>query len=151
MRSTASHVAFGPGHLDGDLHRHYRRLLDPLFAPKQMALLDPDIRKLADELIDGFVGTGRAELHDAFCVPLPSAIFLTLFGMPLEDMRALIAFKDRILKNEGKTRDEREVIGVSTGKEMDAFLRTRLEERKASGDATTCSTSSCTSRSTGTP
>jgi cytochrome P450 len=115
------------------VHRHYRRLLDPLFTPRKMALLEPDIRKLADELIDGFIGAGRAELHDAFCVPLPSTIFLTLFGMPLEDMPALIAFKDRILKNEGKTRDEREVIGVAAGKEMDAFLRARLDERKASG------------------
>jgi cytochrome P450 len=122
-----------PLHLDGDLHRHYRRLLDPLFAPKKMALLEPDIRKLANELIDGFVDAGRVELHDAFCVPLPSTIFLTLFGMPLQDMPALIAFKDRILKNEGTTREAREVLGVAAGKELDAFLRTRLVERKASG------------------
>jgi cytochrome P450 len=122
-----------PLHLDGDLHRHYRRLLDPLFAPRKMALLEPDIRKLANELIDGFVEAGRVELHDAFCVPLPSTIFLTLFGMPLEDMPALIAFKDRILKNEGTTREAREVLGVAAGRELDAFLRTRLKERKASG------------------
>jgi cytochrome P450 len=137
----ASGIPFGMGsdkpliplHLDGDLHRHYRRLLDPLFAPKRMALLEPDIRKLADELVDGFIGDGFVELHDAFCVPLPSTIFLTLFGMPLEDMPALIAFKDRILKNEGFTREDRERIGVTTGRELQAHLRVRLDERKASG------------------
>jgi cytochrome P450 len=137
----ATGVPFGMGsenpliplHLDGDVHRHYRRLLDPLFTPKKMALLEPDIRKLADELIDGFIGAGRAELHDAFCVPLPSTIFLTLFGMPLEDMPALIAFKDSILKNEGTTMEEREALGVAAGRQLDTFLLTRLEERKASG------------------
>jgi cytochrome P450 len=99
----ATGVPFGMGstdpliplHLDGDVHRHYRKLLDPLFTPRKMAVLEPDIRKLADELIDGFVGRGRVEFHDAFCVPLPSTIFLRLFGMPLEDMDLLIAMKDR--------------------------------------------------------
>ena len=95
-----------PLHLDGDVHRHYRKLLDPLFTPKKMALLEPDIRKLADELIDGFIGDGHVELHDAFCVPLPSTIFLRIFGMPLDDCTFLIAMKDRILKNEGTTCDE---------------------------------------------
>jgi cytochrome P450 len=122
-----------PLHLDGDIHRHYRRLLDPLFTPKKMALLEPDIRTLADELIDGFIAEERVELHDAFCVPLPSIIFLTLFGMPIEDMAALIGFKDRILKNEGATRDEKEAIGIEAGKEMDVLLRSRLQQRKETG------------------
>jgi cytochrome P450 len=138
--NPATGVPFGMGsedpliplHLDGDVHRHYRKLLDPLFSPKRMARLEPDIRKLADELIDGFVGAGHAELHKAFCVPLPSTIFLTLFGMPLEDMPLLISFKDRILKNEGVTMEEREQIGIQAGKEMRLHLRARLEERKAS-------------------
>jgi len=115
------------------VHRHYRRLLDPLFTPKKMALLEPDIRKLADELIDGFVGEGRVELHDAFCVPLPSTIFLRLFGMPLEDMDFLIAMKDRILKNEGATMDEKEEIGIRAGVGLRERLRARLAERRADG------------------
>ena len=128
-----SEEALIPLHLDGDPHRHFRKLLDPLFTPKRMALLEPSIRQLADELIDGFIGQGQVELHDAFCVPLPSIIFLTLFGMPLDDMPQLIGFKDRILKNDGGTADEKEAIGVQAGKEMDVLLHQRLAERKASG------------------
>ena len=122
-----------PLHIDGDLHRHYRKLLDPLFTPKKMAALEPDIRKLADELIDGFIGDSQVELHDAFCVPLPSTIFLRIFGLPLEDAPFLIAKKDRILKNEGTTRDEAEAIGRAAGRELRAHLRTRLDERRAEG------------------
>jgi cytochrome P450 len=121
-----------PLHFDGEPHRRYRRLLDPLFTPKKMALLEPDIRKLADELIDGFASRGEAELHAEFCVPLPSTVFLTLFGMPLEDMPKLIEYKDRILKNEGVTMEEKEALGVEAGKDMDVHLRFRLEERKRS-------------------
>jgi len=73
------------------------------------------------------------ELHDAFCVPLPSIIFLKLFGMPLDDMPLLISFKDGILKNDGTTRDEKEEIGIEVGSAMRAYLRDRLDERKADG------------------
>ena len=101
-------IALGAGRpliplmLDGEQHTRYRKLLDPLFAPKKMALLEPQIRGLADRLIDNFIGAGHAELHDDLCVPLPSTIFLTLFGMPLEDSVFLNAKKNRILKNEGE-------------------------------------------------
>jgi cytochrome P450 len=122
-----------PLHLDGAVHRHYRKLLDPLFTPKKMAALEPDIRKLANELIDGFIGDGQCEFHDAFCVPLPSTIFLRLFGMPLEDMDFLIAMKDAILKNGATTRDEKEAAGIAAGRQLRVRLRERLEQRKASG------------------
>ena len=61
-----------PLHLDGDVHRHYRKLLDPLFTPRKMAALEPDIRKLADELIDGFIGDGQRRV--ARCVLRPAAV-----------------------------------------------------------------------------
>ncbi len=122
-----------PLHFDGEIHRRYRRLIDPLFAPRKMALLEPSIRKLADELIDAFIDDGRADLHEKYCVPLPSTVFLTMFGMPLEDTPTLIGFKDRILKNEGATMDEKERLGIAAGREMRVHLRTRLEERRSSG------------------
>ncbi len=121
-----------PLHLSGDAHRHYRRLLDPLFAPKKMALLEPEIRTLANELIDGFIERDEVELHAAFCVPLPSTIFLTLFGMPLDDMDQLIEFKDRILKNGAASFEEREVLGLAAGRELDELLAHRLAERRSS-------------------
>ncbi len=121
-----------PLQLDGEPHRHYRRLLDPLFAPRKMAELEPAIRKLADELIDQFIGDGQVELHDAFCVPLPSTVFLNLFGLPLEDVPVLIGFKDRILKNEGASLQEMDEIGKQAGREMRVYLRQRLAERRAS-------------------
>jgi cytochrome P450 len=107
-------------------------LLDPLFAPKRMAALEPEIRKLADELIDGFIAAGDVEFHEAFCVPLPTTIFLRQFGLPLEDTQFLISMKDRILKNEGTTIEEKEEIGVAAGLEMRAVLEARLAERRAS-------------------
>jgi cytochrome P450 len=120
-----------PLNLDGDIHKHYRKLLDPLFTPTKMALLQPQIRELADTLIDGFIDQGHVELHDAYCVPLPSTIFLTLFGMPLSDSEFLNRQKNGILKNAGTTMEEHEMLGRAAGAELDAHLRIRLAERRA--------------------
>src|SRR5579872_1878992 len=118
-----------PLHIDGERHRNARKLLDPLLAPKMVAPVAGEVKKLADELIDAFAGEGHVELHDAFCVPLPSTIFLRLFGMPAEDTEFLIAMKDRILNNEGTTADEREELGVLAGDRLRELLRARIAER----------------------
>ena len=120
-----------PLHVDGDLHRHYRKLLDPLFTPKKMASLEPGIRRIADDLIDGFIADGNVELHGALCVTLPSTVFLNLFGLPLDDAPFLIRQKDRILKNEGTSMEEMDQIGVAAGLEMRVLLHQRLAERRA--------------------
>jgi cytochrome P450 len=119
-----------PLHIDGEPHKRVRKLLDPLLAPSKVAALEPEIRTLADELIDGFIGDGHVELHDRFCAPLPSTIFLRLFGMPVEDMTFLVAMKDRILKNDGRTVEEKEAIGIDAGDRLRERLRQRLTERR---------------------
>ena len=118
-----------PLHIDGERHRNARKLLDPLLAPKMVAPVASEVKKLADELIDGFISDGQVELHDAFCVPLPSTIFLRLFGMPAEDTEFLITMKDQILDNEGTTADEREALGVLAGDRLRERLRSRITER----------------------
>ena len=120
-----------PLHFDGDIHRRYRKLLDPLLAPKQVTRLEGEIRKFADELIDGFIADDHVELHDRFCVPLPSTIFLGMFGMPLEDQEFLVAMKDGILANEGTSFDEKERFGIEAGDRLRERLGERLAERRA--------------------
>jgi cytochrome P450 len=136
--NPATGVPFGMGsrepliplHLDGERHKRYRKLLDPLLAPKKVADLEGDVRALADDLIDGFISDGRVELFTTFCMPLPATIFLRLFGMPLEDMEFLVAMKDRILDNEGATLEDHDAIGIEAGSQMRTRLRMRLEERR---------------------
>jgi cytochrome P450 len=118
-----------PLHIDGERHREARRLLDPLLAPKMVAPVAVEVKKLANDLIDGFVDDGHAELHDAFCVPLPSTIFLRLFGLPPEDADFLIWAKDRVLNNEGATLEEKERLGIEAGDQLRARLRAHIEER----------------------
>ena len=142
-----------PLHLDGDLHRHYRRLLDPLFTPKKMALLEPDIRKLADELVDGFISDDSVELHGRVLRPLPSTIFLTLFGMPLEDMPLLNRTASRTASSRTRATPARSARSSASRRASKCRRISACGWRSARPPvpgSTTCWISSCTSRSTAT-
>ncbi len=114
--------------LDGDEHTKYRKLLDPLFAPRIVVALEPRVRALADGLIDGFAPSGRVELYGAFCEPLPSMIFLTLLGLPLDDLPFLLWFKDGVIRPADA--DHR----AQANERMIAYLYAELDRREQSGD-----------------
>jgi cytochrome P450 len=116
-----------PLQIDGDAHRKYRRLLDPLFAPRAMARLEPHVRRLANELIDTFADTGTVEFYEDFCVPLPCTIFLELLGLPVTDLEFLLWFKDGVIRpQDDKHREE-------GGARMTEYLDRVLAEREAEG------------------
>ncbi len=94
LGSTRPAIPLG---LDGEQHRKYRRLLDPVFAPKRIAPLEAKIRQLANEIIDQFVDNGEVDAYHAWCEPLPSTIFLSVMGLPMSDRDNFISFKNRIL------------------------------------------------------
>jgi cytochrome P450 len=69
-----------------------------MFAPRTIAALEPTIRSTVNELIDGFIDDGGCVFDEAFAVPLPTRVFLTLMGLPLDDATELLEFKDGILR-----------------------------------------------------
>lgn len=83
--------------LDGEEHRKYRRLLDPLFTARKVAPLADPVRQVAGELIGGFVNDGSVDAYAAWCEPLPSTIFLSIMGLPMEDLDDFLHFKNLTL------------------------------------------------------
>jgi cytochrome P450 len=89
--------------LDGPEHRKYRRLLDPVFTARRIAPLAENVRQLALDTIDGFIEQGEIEVYHGWCEPLPSTIFLSILGLPNEDLDDFIHFKNLTLGNEFAT------------------------------------------------
>jgi cytochrome P450 len=121
-----------PLEIDGEDHKKWRQLLDPMFAPKQIAFLDESVRRLAGELIDEFLPSGTAELHDQFCVPLPCLTFLRLVGAPTEDLEFFLEFKDGVIHPKGESLEELNANMALAGAKLvdyfSAFLAKRREE-----------------------
>ena len=87
-----------PLNIDPPDHRKYRRILDPLFAPRAVAHLEQPVAALANQLMDAFAGAEVIDFATAFSIPLPSQVFLTLLGLPLEERATFLAMKDGIIR-----------------------------------------------------
>ena len=120
-----------PLDLDGELHRKYRKLLDPLFSPKRVAGLAPTIRARTNALIDEFAGQGEAELLSGLCAPLPTHIFIDLLGLPINDLPLFLDFKEAVVRPQGATADEQQENMCAAGERMYDYLVKVLDERRA--------------------
>jgi cytochrome P450 len=119
-----------PLQVDPPDHRKYRRLLDPIFAPRRMNLLEPQITALVNELIDGFLDSGRCEFAEDFAVPLPSSVFLTLVGLPLSDLDSFLAMKDGILRPVGNDMDEVQASQKVAARRIEEYFAEAVKDRQ---------------------
>jgi cytochrome P450 len=92
-----SHVPLVPLAFDPPEHTRYRRILHPFFSPQALATVLPTLQSQAGEIIAEIAQRDECEVMADLAVPYPSQVFLTLFGLPLEDRDRLIAWKDAII------------------------------------------------------
>ena len=90
-----------PLSVDPPNHSKYRKLLDPLFAPKRMDAAEADIAERVNHFMDMFVDRGACHFTDEFAVPFPSAVFLGLMGLPWDELDAMLRMKDGIIRPGG--------------------------------------------------
>ncbi len=119
-----------PLQIDPPEHRKYRKLLDPLFAPKQMATLEPQISTQVNELIDTFEDRGSCDFTNEFAIPLPSTIFLRLFGLPLSELPQLLEFNERTQRPDGATAAEHLARRTANARDVYRYFADVIAERR---------------------
>jgi cytochrome P450 len=87
-----------PLQTDPPAHRTYRKILDPLFAPQRMKLLEEPVTRLVNDLIDTFVDDDEIDFAKQFSMPFPSQVFLTMFGLPLDELPTFLKMKDGVIR-----------------------------------------------------
>lgn len=84
---------------DDPEHNAQRRMLIPAFTLKRTAAPRPRIQRTVDRLIDEMVAAGpRAELVEAFALPVPSMVICALLGVPYEDHEFFEGESRRLLR-----------------------------------------------------
>ena len=89
-----------PLNVDPPNHSKYRKLLDPMFAPRKMEAQEEYITQRANDFIDSFIERGRCNFSEEFAELFPSSVFLGLLGLPQDQMEAMLDLRDRILHPE---------------------------------------------------
>ncbi len=73
-----------PLHLDPPEHTPYRRVLNPLLKPERIAVLEPEIRRLAAELLAPMVAAGGGDICTDFSSHLTIRVFAKWMNVPAE-------------------------------------------------------------------
>ena len=118
-----------PLQIDPPNHKNYRKLLDPIFAPKQIALIEGGTRDLVRGMIERVVDAGGCNFHDTVAEPLPSTVFLQLLGLPVDRAAEFIALKNGIIRPGVTTLEERAAAVNATGQQIYAVLQEVVDER----------------------
>lgn len=125
-----------PEEIDPPRHTAYRRLLNPQFVPREIERLEPDVRKLVNDLIDRFAPTGSCDFHEEFATPLPSGIFLALMGLPPSDLPMFLRWRDDSIRPDVEPGDIEgaQAIREATGQAISDYFRKAIEERRRHPD-----------------
>lgn len=75
-------------------HQRFRSLVSKIFTVKRFAALEPEIRALANELVDGFIQDGRVDLQSNFSSPLPLIVIARLLDLDHRDVPQLKLWSD---------------------------------------------------------
>ena len=122
-----------PLQIDPPEHAKYRRILDPLFTPREMARREPRVAELVNEMIDSFAGRGEVDFHEEFAVPLPCTVFLQLLGLPLEDLDQFLEWKDGVIRPQGADGyDNRHDVSQGTAQQIYDYFDRAIDEHIAS-------------------
>ncbi len=124
VQTYSSHYGQGPGmtvpgsmQSDPPQHTFFRRLVQQAFTPRAVADMKPRIESLVAEIIDGFVDSGAADLHDELAYPLPTIVIAQMLGVPEEDRAHFKRWSDASVaalgsRNPDEYRDDRAALGT---------------------------------------
>lgn len=118
-----------PLQIDPPHHRNYRKLLDPIFAPRRIAQLEERTRALVRELVAAVVDDGACNFHTAVAEPLPTTVFLQLLGLPVSRAQEFLRLKDGIIRPPVTTQAERIEYTAEVGQQIYAVLQEAIDDR----------------------
>jgi cytochrome P450 len=67
-------------------HTRIRNVFNKALSASRIAAMEPQVRGVANRLIDAFVNDGEVDLISKFAFPFPGAVICLLLGVPLEDL-----------------------------------------------------------------
>ncbi len=118
--------------LEPPVHTRLRTLVNRAFVSRQVERLRPRIEALADELVDGFAGSGTVDLLPAFATPVPIVVITEMLGVPAEMGPQLLDWSHRMVAMymHGRTRAVEEDADRAA-RDFADFIRGYARERRS--------------------
>jgi cytochrome P450 len=118
---------------DPPRHGEQRTMMNKVFSPRRVALLEPPIQELTTRLIDAFADRGEAEIVGELATPLPMTVIARALGIERMDLATLKRWSDAFVRANGRPRFSREEISdlILSLDECYDFFEAEMEDRLA--------------------
>ena len=83
--------------MDPPQHVKYRRLVQRVFTPRMIRDLEPHVRQLSKEIVDGVAKRGECEFVADVSALLPMKVICQMMGVPREDWEAVYDISNRLV------------------------------------------------------
>jgi cytochrome P450 len=113
-------------YLDPPRHAPHRKLVSRAFTPRRVAELEPRVRALTTELIDGIDPEQPVDVVDALTAPLPLLVISELLGLPAADRHDFRRWSDALIAAATDLTDESAVAALELFEYFDDQLEARL-------------------------
>ncbi len=118
---------------DPPVHTRLRKIVNRAFTPRRIAALEPRIRALAGELVDGIDSARECDLIRALAVPLPVMVIAEILGIDPRRRSDFKRWSEELLEaTSGPPTPELRTALARSGAERTAYLDEVIEERKRS-------------------
>ena len=118
---------------DPPAHQRYRSLFSKAFSSRRVAQLEPQIRQVANDLVDTFIEDQTVDLVSQFAVPFPLTVIAGWLGFPRTDLPMLKRWSDDAAAPLGGMIGlDREIECAQSELEAQGYFTARLDERRLS-------------------
>jgi|JI10StandDraft_1071094.scaffolds.fasta_scaffold83845_4 cytochrome P450 len=115
-------------YMDGEGHTRLRNLVSRDFTSKRITHIEPQVRHIARELLDG-IGGGVYELIREYAAQLPSRVIVELIGIPEERRGAFLRYIESMIEA-GPGGHSLAEAARSIYAEFSGLLRQRRQQRR---------------------
>ena len=113
---------------DGDNHRRLRSIVSKAFTPKVIQSMRPRIEKIAQNLLDKVLPTGKMELVSDYAFPLPITVIAELLGIPLDNQNQFRIWSNAFVRPAIKPEEQQEAMRLLL--EFAAYMQQLVAERR---------------------
>ena len=117
--------------MDAPEHTRYRKLVNRGFTPRQMRMIEPHIRDLANQIIDDVIEAGECDFVVDVAAELPLQVIAEMIGVPREDRHKLFEWSNRMIGSEDPEYRVSEEEVQNAQIEMFMYANELAQERRA--------------------
>ena len=127
---------FKPLYLNPPDHGKWRKVLTPLFSPRQMARQEDFLRTLAREQLAKMAPKGQTEFVEDFADVLPGRMFCFLLGLPrsryaeFAQMAHDLIFGPASILRDGGTPEDAKAFRGKVNRQIDQLVESLIPERR---------------------